>query len=354
LSGQTQSDHTKIADSLAAIGDLENAAEEYKAAFSADETNLAALRKLADVSTKLGRFEVAQQALLLAVERNKTDSDSYLELARLAWLSGDFRVALDYIDLGEKSALSPSDKVPSYRSIVFRGQGRLAEAESVLVAARKDFPRSPMLLSNLGLVAALSRGPDEGFEHVRLAYSIDSTDVYVLSSFASLYLALGEVDSARTYYEKALAVDPQNFLVRTSLENIDKTAQEMRIPRLMQQGVDYFERSLYLKAKRAFQEVISLDSTYFDAYLNLGFTFNVLGEPRNAASAFEKARSLDSMSAPLYIGWGNALAGLGDYDTAISLYETALALDSTVVEAKQALQAVQQLKERLQQEGAGQ
>ena len=337
-------------DSLSAEGDLAGAADLLREIYSEDETNVAALKLLADVCARMGDLASAEQALNIVIEQDQFDADAYLELGRFAWLRREFDVSLQYIDLAERVSVRPNPKVPAYRSVVFRAVGRLAEAESLLVAALETFPNSPIVLSNLGLAVALQRGPVEGFRYTYLAYDLDTTDVYSLSSLASLHLAAGNLDSARICYEKALNADPGNYFVRSGLENLETTAAEMQIPMLMQEGVRYFDRALYLRARKAFREVVALDSTFFEAWLNLGFTLNLLGEPRNAVSVFEKAAALDSISAPLYIGWGNALAGINKFDSAIEKYEQARLLDSTIVEVEEALKAVKEMK-RLSEEG---
>lgn len=349
--GQTSEQFMQRADSLLDARDLAGASVALKGAYSADEGNFDAVRKLVGVSIRLGEFEMAREALELLIEYQEMDVDSYLEAGRLAWLAREFNVALEYIKFAELNAVIPNERIPAYRSIVYRGIGRLAEAESLLVAARKQFPKSTLILSNLGLAVALQRGSAEGFVHVQRAYEMDSTDVYTLSSLASLYLADGDIEKARSLFERALQYDPQNFFTKSSLENLDATAKEMQIPALMQKGVTYFDKSLYTKARKAFREVIELDSTFVEAYMNLGFTLNLLGEPRNAIAVFEKGAAVDSTLAPMYIGWGNALAGIGQLDSAVVMYNKAIALDPSLPEAHEALQTVKTMLDQMSGDG---
>ncbi len=346
---QTASQWEAVSDSLIAAEDLDSAAVALREAYGLDETNAGILRKLADVSLSLGDFAAARQALNRMVEMDRSDAESYLELARVEWLAGSLDLAIQYVDLAELASVRLIDKVPAYRSIIYRGMGQLAEAESVLVAARKQFPESSLILSNLGLLAALVGDTDKGFEYMQMAYEFDSNDASTISSLAGLHLAEGNVDEARRLYERALNVDPLNYFTRQSLQNFDRIAKEARFQSLMRDGVRYFDMSLYLKARKAFRKAIELDSTYFDAHLNLGFTLNLIGEPRNAIEVFERAELLDSMSAPLYIGLGNALAGIGEFDRAIEKYERAIELDSTIVEVHEALRTVQELRDRSQE-----
>ncbi len=340
---QASSAWEAVADSLIADEDLGGAAAALREAYSLDEGNAAILRKLAAVSLNLGDLAAARQALDLVVEMDRSDVDSYLELARIEWLSGSFDQAMQCVNLAEVASVKPDARIPAYRSIVYRGTGMLAEAESVLVAANEEFPKNPLILSNLGFVEALAGNSEDGFSYALRAYELDSNNAYVIGSLAGLYLAEGNLDEARRLYERALEVDPLNYFTRRSLENFDNIAIEARLQRLMTDGVRYFDKSLYSKARRAFSEAIALDSTLFEAYLNLGFTLNLLGEPRNAIRMFGTAETLDSTSASLYIGWGNALAGIGEYGRAAGAYERALALDSTLVEIREALRTVREL-----------
>jgi tetratricopeptide (TPR) repeat protein len=343
---QTATQYESAADSMIAAGDLAGAADALREAYSLDESNLDALRKLAEVSLHLGDLAAARQALQLVVEEDRADVNSYLEIARIEWLAGSPDVALQFIDLAEKVAAKPVAKIPAYRSIVLRNAGLLAEAESVLVAAQEQFPDNPLIISNLGLVAALAGDDERGFEYAKRAYELDSNEVFTLTSLAGLYLADGNLDEAKRLYERAMEIDPLNFFARQSHENFELIAKETELERLMRQGIRYFDKALYLRARGAFRAAIEIDSNFFEAYLNLGFTLNLLGEPRNAIRVFEKAELLDSASAPLYIGWGNALAGIGEFDEAIDRYEIAIRLDSTITDVHEALRTVRKLKER--------
>lgn len=340
---QTAAEYEAVADSMIDAGDLDGASEALRDAYSLDESNTNILRKLAEVSMHRGDFAAARQALDLVVETDQTDVDSYLEIARLEWLAGSLDVSMQYVNLAEQVSVSPNDKIPAYRSIVYRGMGRLAEAESLLVAARDVYPDSPLILANLGMVRALRGEPDEGFDHVKRAYSLDSNSVFVISSLAGMHLADGNLDEAERLYKRALEIDPLNYFTRQSVENFDQFALETKLQKLMRDGVRYFDRSLYLRARNAFREAVNLDSTYFDSHINLGFTLNILGEPRTALEVFKRAEAIDSMSAPLYIGMGNAYAGIAEFEQAMDCYNRAIELDSNIVEARQALKTVKEL-----------
>ncbi len=331
-------------DSLRAAGQFEAAAEAYRDAYSEDESNNDVLRALADVSIKLGDLGAAMQAYQLIIDNEKNDVDAYLELARIGWLTGDMETALKYVEFAEIVSVRPNEKIPAYRAIILRGKGELVAAESVLVAACSEFPNSALIESNLGLVRALTKGPEVGFEHLKRAYEIDSLDVYVLSSLGSLYFAAGQLDSASMYFDRALTLEPDNYILKRNMEEFTRLTDQTSIHKLMSEGVRYFDNALYTKARKAFSDVIALDSNFFEAYLNLGFTHNLLGEPRKAVVVFKRASELEDSSAPLYIGWGNALAVIGELDSAIEKYRVAISIDSTVPEVQNAMEAVIRLK----------
>lgn len=341
------------ADSLDRAGDLDAAAAAYREAYSVDESNLEALMGLADVSVRSGNLGTAAQALMQVIERDQTYTEAYLELARIGWLTGDLEQARQYVDLADTVATSPNPKIPAYRSVILRGMGRVREADSVIEAAARRFPDSPIIEANLALIKALAESPEIGFQHAYKALSLDPTRVQTLITLASMYFAAGDLDSAKHYYQLAAERDPENVMVRDGLAQFDSLSVEMQLHKLMREGVGYFDRALYSKARKSFSQAIELDSTFFEAYLNLGFTLNLVGEPGRAAEVFRKASQLNSEDAPLYIGWGNALAGLGKFDEAIVKYERAIELDSTIQEVHQALETVRMLKERQAEEAEG-
>ena len=97
-------------DSLSAAGDLAGAAELLREIYSEDETNVTALKKLADVSARMGDLASAEQALNIVIEKDQFDAKAYLELGRFAWLRRKFDVALQYIDLAEKVSTEPDPR----------------------------------------------------------------------------------------------------------------------------------------------------------------------------------------------------------------------------------------------------
>jgi len=336
-------DYKLRGDSLAAAGKLEAAAEAYRVAYSEDESNLDILHGLADVSTKLGDLGAAMQSLQLIAETDRNDVEAYLSLAKIGWLTGEFETGMKDVEFAEVVSISPDDRIPAYRATILRGMGELVDAESVLVDAFARFPNSAMIQTNLGLVRATTKGPRVGFDHLWRAFEIDSNDVNVLSALGNLYFASGLLDSASMFFERALELEPHNYFMKQNFEQFNRLTDQTEVHRLMSDGVRFFEKALYSRARKAFSDAIALDSNFFEAYLNLGFTHNLLGEPRKAVAVFEKAAELGTTSAPLYIGWGNALAVVGQLDEAIDKYKHALAIDSTITEVHDAIRSVSEL-----------
>ena len=74
----------------------------------------------------------------------------------------------------------------------------------------------------LGWAVFESGERQDGLAHLYRAQKLLPTDVNILTDLAAAMLIMGNINKAREYGKKAIAIDPENTLVRGLLENADR------------------------------------------------------------------------------------------------------------------------------------
>ncbi len=131
-----------------------------------------------------------------------------------------------------------------------------------------------------------------------------------------------KADSIILFYNNSIKVLPSYY---SSYNNIGTIYITMLAPF---ENDSSKQREIYSKAIWYFKESIKLKPLYFDAIYNLGFTFEKLGNYKQAVKYYNKATVLDSK----YIkAWSNMANIYNDYlnniDSAITLNQTLMKID---------------------------
>jgi tetratricopeptide (TPR) repeat protein len=112
----------------------------------------------------------------------------------------------------------------------------------------KEFDKQRVsTLNSYGIFLAAKEQPERSAEIFREALALDSTNVLVLINYGNLLDQTGKKQQAEVYYKKALARDPENIQAHYNL------------------GLIYREAGLDSLARRQFQHIVQLDSTYKEA-----------------------------------------------------------------------------------------
>jgi tetratricopeptide (TPR) repeat protein len=134
-------------------------------------------------------------------------------------------------------------------------------------------------------------------------------DVDTLLSKGIALNDLGRYDEAITYFDKALAINPnyKNALLSKgwSLSNLGR----------YDEAIEYYDRA------------IEIDPNYILALNNKGLALNGLGRYDEAITYFDKALAINPNYEWALNNKGNALNDLGRYDEAITYYDKALAIN---------------------------
>jgi tetratricopeptide (TPR) repeat protein len=125
----------------------------------------------------------------------------------------------------------------------------------------------------------------------------------------------GLLQDVKTYCEKILALDPQNFEA------------------LLVLGTAAMNLKHYEAAKHIFIDALKIDQSNPGAYNNMGNILQHFREHESALEHYNKAIALQANYPEAYNNRGITLTDLNEYDAAIESYQTALKLKPGYVEA---------------------
>jgi tetratricopeptide (TPR) repeat protein len=262
-------------------------------------------------------------------------------------------------------------------------QGRLAEAQSLLLMLIEQLPAHAEALRLLGVIALQSRQPEQGLawieraiavapEHPvchsnrgaalcdlqRLEEAVESFDraIALKPDYAAAHgnrgaacSRLGRWHEAEASYRHAIAIQPELLDAHTNLGVM-----------LYQQGrheeaVSHCDRALALRpdlvpmlnirarallalerwdqALADFREAIAIHPDFVEAQRGLAETLQSLGRMEEAAGSYARLVALDALDALAWSRYGDVLSALARYDEAMSCYDQALSLQPAFAEA---------------------
>jgi len=112
-----------------------------------------------------------------------------------------------------------------------------------------------------------------------------------------------------------------------------------------EKGVDYINQGDYQRAIEEFNQVISIDSEYVDAYCGIGIAYLNQKKYKEAIEAFEKAIVLDPDEPIAYYLLGRAYEEIMNYEKAISAWNKFLALRPGGKRARRVRKHIRRLEE---------
>jgi len=122
------------------------------------------------------------------------------------------------------------------------------------------------------------------------------------------YASLGQMDTAVSYYEKALDIKPDYAEAHNNLA-------------ITLQGLDQLDAAV-----ERYKKALAIKPDYAEAHYNLGDTLHKLGQLDASVRSYEKAIAIKPDYAEAHNNLGNTLKRLGQLDAAVRSYKKALAI----------------------------
>lgn len=192
----------------------------------------------------------------------------------------------------------------------------------------------------LGLIHQDRKQHDEALGRFRYIIGRNDGDLLAHYSAATSFVALGNNDSAMTYLERCLILNPRYLSAINLLASIKFTkglfqesrqlyamASELRPDRadfLFKIGLAEARLDSHRIASDSFNEAIRLDSTEANYFAHLGQVYYKLGSYDSSLIAYRRAAELDPENPVVFINMAITLTAMDSIDRATAAYRRAI------------------------------
>jgi Tfp pilus assembly protein PilF len=197
-------------------------------------------------------------------------------------------------------------------ALVLRDQGRLREAEEMLLQAARENPRYLEAHAAMGQIYQAMNQPDRSAAAFQRALAIDPTNTEVMNNLGAALLACGRPAEAVVVLERSAAADPEYWGAQVNL------AKGYAMLRRFPESVTAYEKGLALHPEQP------------DAWIHLAWMRASIDDPRvldgpAAKRAGEEAVRLTGRQDHKALNaLGAALARCGEFEAAAATAEEAL------------------------------
>jgi tetratricopeptide (TPR) repeat protein/DNA-binding winged helix-turn-helix (wHTH) protein len=269
--------HDALGDLYRRTGDFNDAQSAYERALAINADDVPALTGLADTYAEQERLIEAEQSYRRAIGLQPGDWRTYNSLGRFLYRNGRYAEAADAYG-----------KVVSVDAENETGWANLAAA-SMLAG---DFPVATRAFERAGELQPTAA---------------------TYSNLALLHYYLGDTERARVELEKAIEMEPRDYLLRSNLGDVlDASGDPARAD------------EAFAEAKRLARELLAVNSRHSTANIDLAWIEAMLGNFGEAERLVALAREVSPRDP--YVPYIDALVRtrMGDYDAALDSLETAI------------------------------
>jgi tetratricopeptide (TPR) repeat protein len=169
------------------------------------------------------------------------------------------------------------------------------------------------------------------------------------NNLGTVYLEIGDTDTALVGLERAVAINPTLSESRTNLGNIylqrnrvNDAVQQYRAALLLNPndpkthynlGNAYLVRSELNAAASSYRQAIQFDPNFVDAHRSMAVLFIQQEQYGGALSELNRALALDGRNVPVYLQLGDLYYRMGQYDKGLEHFRKAQSLKANSAEA---------------------
>jgi tetratricopeptide (TPR) repeat protein len=223
------------------------------------------------------RLPEALQAFEWAANANDTFKEAYVWAARTSFELGQSDLSLQYWQ--KVLALDPSDERAAYFAQFAQEQQRWGKDAAEAFYEGQAFYQQGQVAMALERFEAASR--------------INNQYKDALVWTARCYQELGQLPEAANYWQRVIALDPEDsrakyFLTLTQKQEVygNTAGQEFA------NGVDYYQKNDFANAEAAFKRAIAANASFVDAWAWLGRVYFTQANYVESAKAYNQAVTL--------------------------------------------------------------
>jgi predicted Zn finger-like uncharacterized protein len=294
----------------------------YGAALKLEPKAPGSLRGLGEALFRAGRYSEAQARFEAGAQADPDDLDAKVGVAKSKFMLERVEDANE--SLNKLSEAHPKSVLAAYwrgRVLEARGERELAE-KSYRVAIEQKVDADPMLVEAYIALALLENQQgkaDAAFGTLNAARERFPSTPAIHRALGDVALTQGRYAEARTEFDRALALDPEDLATRFRL------------------GVALRRDSKFDDAIQAFDAVAAIDSEYPGLALERGLLYEASGRTELALKQYEEARAKAPNDPDLLLRVGCGYASAGRTKEAEDLLRKVLALRPTSAETQHCL-----------------
>jgi len=209
-------------------------------------------------------------------------------------------------------------------------QGNYTESLIELLKAEKLYPMDHLLQNDLGLVYMAKKRLDKAEHHFKKAIDLRAEYAPAKNNLGTVYLARQDWDAAIEQFN-TVAGDILYGTPHFPLTNI---------------GIAYYNKHEYAHAERYFLDALDLEPSFLLALRGLSKTYIAMNRLAQAVTTLKKAVNNAPLSADLFLELGNTYHMSGDTRNALLAYQKVISLSPNTTIAETAQKEILKIENR--------
>ena len=331
------------ANLLATMEKNDEAIVQYKKYISSYPDDSDAYKNLALVYKRTNNIDMALLNYEKAYSKSPSDIDIQKELAYCYHQKQDYKNALKFYDLALKSTPNDYDLLYSKAQVLHADKAYLSAIEiyKTLLEEKENEDVQKNLMS-----ALISLGYDliDKDQYMQACLSFEEVlamDDKLAPAYFGLALANEKLknDKKATYYfERAIALDPDNAEYKTEYEDYKTNAEKLaktapvqdevtESEKLIMQGDSAYKTKDYKQAINAYQKVIEITPNDKETLLKLGNSYRLNKNLNKATYYYNEAIKIDNNFIDAWFNLGLTYANQRNFNSSVNCFEKVVSID---------------------------
>ncbi len=266
------------------------------------------LKAYGDVLLKKKYFAKAVLQYQKVIAKDSSDIGAYISLAQSYQELYEFDNAIKTIDNGIFK--NPDDKkLPAYRAEILENKDDMLVKKAFEFYSKKDYVKAietylsikdpgKDVFTYIGACYQNLGKYKEAAENYSKAMTLDPADVNVLCYLGNINCLQNEFQKAKTCYNQALLLEPDNADAKKGLTLVNKAYNEW----LLNQGINQYKAMDYKKALKTLSQLLTGDTQNAHGYYYRALSYDSLNDYRKAIEDYVKVtKIMPKNDMPFYL-----------------------------------------------------
>ncbi len=283
-------------------GQLENAAQIYKAILANDPEHADAMHLLGFVSHQAGDNKTAEELISRAVQHHPETPFFHNSLGIVYESMGQYDKAINCFQIALK--IKPDmTEVLNNMGLALMKKGRPEKSLPVFKMALKNDPDNPDILGNLAEACRMLKGFDDAMGLYERAVQLAPDHLQACFGLADIYQKLDKPDDALHMYEKILEIQPNHTEA------------------LLNKGIILHMQGRISEAIDCYKQITAADPSDTRAYDNLGKAFQDMGDIEKSLHYYDITLKQEPENADTHFDRSLVLLLMGNLEQGFREYE---------------------------------